>query len=460
MEFLLLVIFIILELGLSVITIFSQKERKCWLFNRFMVSSGELIIYLFMILFPGIDFTFRFKGLFFVLLIRVFVTGICYFVKLKKAEGNKKIAGAIMSAVTGIALISISMIPAFIFTGYNGMDTSGEHPVAEASVILVDESRVEAFEQDGSKREVPTHFFYPADADGTTKYPLVIFSHGAFGYYQSNMSTYQELASNGYVVISLDHPYHSFFTNDTSGKLITVDPQFINNVLTANNETTSEEEIFEISKSWMELRCTDVNFVLDTVKAAATDNKLNDFWYVNNKNASELSDKEKSEVLYVLSLINCDKIGLMGHSMGGSASVSVGRQRNDISAVIDLDGTMLGEEKGYENGEYIFYNEPYPVPVLSIDNEEHHVEGERLGSYYVNNAVINNALDGYNTYFKASGHMNFTDLPLFSPVLAKNLGTGSIDSEHCIRIMNDIVLQFMNQNLKSEGTISLQEYYE
>ena len=38
--------------------------------------------------------------------------------------------------------------------------------------------------------------------------PVVLFSHGAFGYYQSNISTYMELASNGYVVISLDIGQH------------------------------------------------------------------------------------------------------------------------------------------------------------------------------------------------------------------------------------------------------------
>lgn len=73
---------------------------------------------------------------------------------------------------------------------------------------------------------------------------------------------------------------------------------------------------------------------------------------------------------------------------------------------------MLGEELAFEDGRYVFIEEPYPVPLLSIDNEEHHKASEEGGNGYVNVFVLENALDGNNTWFKGSGHMNFTDLPL------------------------------------------------
>ena len=78
----------------------------------------------------------------------------------------------------------------------------------------------------------------------------------------------------------------------------------------------------------------------------------------------------------------------------------------------------------------------------------------------VNVLVLEHALDGNNIWFKGSGHMNFTDLPLFAPPLAKLLGTGSIDSESCIRQMNQIVLQFYDCKLKNGGELPLQEWYE
>ena len=115
----------------------------------------------------------------------------------------------------------------------------------------------------------------------------------------------------------------------------------------------------------------------------------------------------------------------MGHSLGGATAVSVGR-RDDISAVIDLDGTTLGEELSVTDEGILKVNEePYGNPLLSIDNDEHHsqrLESKKKGEIYPNNVIIDNALQGFETYFKGSGHMNFTDFPIFAPTLAnKNL---------------------------------------
>jgi predicted dienelactone hydrolase len=37
---------------------------------------------------------------------------------------------------------------------------------------------------------------------------VVVFSHGAFGVRNSNTTTFLELASRGFIVASIDHPYH------------------------------------------------------------------------------------------------------------------------------------------------------------------------------------------------------------------------------------------------------------
>ena len=158
-------------------------------------------------------------------------------------------------------------------------------------------------------------------------------------------------------------------------------------------------------------------------------------------------------------MTDTEHIGLMGHSMGGAASVTVGRTRDDIDAVIDLDGTMLGEQFSYSNGEYDFYDEAYPVPLLSVSNEAHYFEGQDLVDRYVNSWVLANAKDAKYTYFKGSGHMNFTDLPLFSPALAKMLGIGTIDPEECVITMNQLILDYYNCYLKDMGEVVVQEGY-
>jgi hypothetical protein len=78
---------------------------------------------------------------------------------------------------------------------------------------------------------------------------------------------------------------------------------------------------------------------------------------------------------------------------------------------------------------------------------------------YVNNVIMDNATDGHTTYFKGSGHMNFTDLPLISPFIAKALGTGDVDPEVCIDQVNTLVLRFFDHYLKGSGTFTVEESY-
>ena len=222
MATLLLAVLLITELGFCVYELTRSSSKSSWTPRRFMIDSAQLVIFLIMAFLPGIDFSFRFRALLTVLVLRLIVAGI-FTLAYRSNEKSKKRGAMVMSALISIMLIATNMIPAFVFADYHGRPLTGEYEVKEDQLIMVDESRPEQFENDGSYREVPVHFYYPDDESlEDHSLPLVIFSHGAFGYYQSNASTYMELASHGYVVASLDHPYHSFFTHDTDGKLITV----------------------------------------------------------------------------------------------------------------------------------------------------------------------------------------------------------------------------------------------
>lgn len=455
MNIFLWILLCVVEIVLAGIGIFGRANKRGWLLGRLLTNVGELLLFLVMLLAPSIDLGFRFKGLFIVLLLRLTITLICFLIKRNKLQGNKRIFVMILSAVLGAVLITVSMLPSFIFTNYAGLPTTGEFQVATTKAILIDRSRAEEFESDGSNREVPIYLYYPQDAKENKAYPLVLFSHGAFGYYESNTSTYMELASHGYVVVSMDHPYHSFFTQDTDGKTVTVNPEMIQGIQYINSEAATEEEIFELSAQWLKLRRDDLNFVIDSVKTAADKGLDPEEWYV--------TDGKEENILQALGLVNFDKIGVMGHSLGGAAAVSLGRERADIDAVIDLDGTMLGEELGVQDGVELINQEVYEVPLLSFDNEEHHfarIECREKGIPYANNTVLEHATEGYSTYIKGTGHMNYTDLPLFSPALASMLGTGEIDSTHCITTMNEIVLAFFDCYLKDAGMFSVQECYE
>ena len=454
MEMLLLLVLILTEIGFAAFAMSGKITRGEWAKRRLCVSAVELVTFLVMTLLPGIDFSFRFKGVLVILVLQLIISAIFWLIRRKKETAKGK-PSIVIRTVLGILIISLAMIPAFIFTDYHGRPLSGEYSVAETEAILIDSSRADEFENDGSYREVPVHFFYPESTDAIKAHslPLVVFSHGAFGYYQSNMSAYMELASNGYVVIALDHPHHSFFTTDSAGKTVPVDMGFIQSAIKIENNEYDAETTFDIMSKAMKLRLDDMNFVLDTIKSAVKA-EPDGSWAFS-------SDGSRSDVGRALSLIDTEKIGLFGHSMGGATSVTAGR-RSDVSAVIDLDGTMFGEVLGIEDGEEICSTEPYATPVLDVRNQNHQEsceEAYKLQKDYVNNVIMDNAADGHTTYFKGSGHMNFTDLPLISPFIAKALGTGNVDPEVCIDQVNTLVLRFFDHYLKGSGIFTVEESY-
>ena len=74
---------------------------------------------------------------------------------------NKRKVWIIIGSIFLLLILAIISIPKLLFTDYAGLPTTGSYGVKQVSAILVDNSRVETFETDGSNREVPIYFYYP-----------------------------------------------------------------------------------------------------------------------------------------------------------------------------------------------------------------------------------------------------------------------------------------------------------
>ena len=265
-----------------------------------------------------------------------------------------------------------------------------------------------------------------------------------------------ELASNGYVVVALDHPHHAFFTKDTDGSTVIVNRDFMNTAMTLGSITDAQEK-YKIYTQWMALRTADMGFVLDKLKTAAQAGEPGENWFVSGEDIDAIRS--------VLAMTDISKIGVMGHSMGGATAVAIGRERSDVSAVIDIDGTMLSEYTGVDDEKLEVRNESYNVPILEFVNWDSYSmlpEYRKEGIIYPNEVLIRDAVKGYSVTIRDTRHMDFTDLPLLSPTLAGllgEMGTGERSTEETMMIVNRLVLEFFNCYLKGEGTFSAQEVY-
>lgn len=356
--------------------------------------------------------------------------------KSNKRRSWKKRIVIIFGVLLSLILLFKIALPQIMFPDFEPVLVTGGHTVLNATYTWTDESRIETFTDTGEKRALTVKFWYPEEEG---KYPLIIFSHGAFGVIDSNNSTCEELASNGYVVAGIGHPYHAMFVEDVNGNTTVVDMEFVKRIYTDNGADTPEGEkaVYEFSKEWMELRTGDMHFVLNTILELAT---------------------EGEDELFAR--VDAEHIGLFGHSMGGATAVQIGRERTDIDGVIDLEGTMAGEYVGFANGYEIYNDEPYPIPIMDVNSRAVRediavLEAEHVGWEYVNDYLGRNAIDYREVIFNGAGHLNFTDLPLFSPVLAGMLGVGDVDARECIENVNEIVLIFFDYYLKGEGSLEM-----
>ena len=442
MGLLFLILFTLAEIALVVLTFTKFREKAAWRKNRVIIRAAEALLLLGIILVPAVHMKWRFFGVMMVLAVRLLIAGIVWLVMRKKSNGNRKKPWTIINCVVSVFLIAFALVPTFIFSNYNGLPTTGEYAVKQSDAILVDESRVDTFESDGSHVEVPVHFYYPDTTEGN--FPLVVFSHGAFGYYQSNYSTYAELASNGYVVVALDHPHHAVFSKNTDGNIVTVDQQFINDAMViGGGEEIDNEMVYSVTKDWIKLRTADESFVIDSINEAKKSGAFSDAWHAD----------DDTLLLSVINMTDTDKIGAMGHSLGGAAGVELGRERNDIKALIDLDGTALGEITDVKDGKYVRDPEPYPVPLLVF------VHGATSDDGITEN-MVNNAKDGKMVFCPKANHMDFTDLSMLSPFFSNMLsGKSEVNSEQFMQNINGAVLNWFDFYLKNEGALSVQAQY-
>ena len=356
----------------------------------------------------------------------------------KTNNQNYKTSSIVWKTIITMLALVIAFAPAIVFPQHKSPKVTGKYQVATANYTYIDKNRIEEFTDKGDNRFVNVEFWYPKNADGT--YPLLVFSHGASGIKTSNTSTFTELASHGYIVASIDHPYHSFYTISDDGTKALINTDYNSEVSNANKEGIyTKEEVYSLIQKWMKLRTDDMNFVIDTILT-----------------------KVKSENGTIYQHINTEKIGVFGHSMGGAASVWLSGERDDIDAVVNIDAPFFSElVYKKEIDDFVARGEDFTTPLLNIYSDDVWGQLESNSIYVANKPNNEHFKDAYTVHFKGAKHLSLTDLPLFSPILAIMLqgGKAEIDKYYSIETENELILKFFDFELKGIGHFTPEETY-
>lgn len=431
---LLLLIALIFEVTFAIYCIVTKqndKKLKHWI--RIAVFSAFVILTLSSV----IVWSFRWIMLG-VLLFILAVQGAVSLIRNKTNTKKYKTSKIVWKSIMMIFAFILVLLPAIIFPQHNSPKVTGEYDVATATYTYTDQKRIEEFTDEGQNRFVNVEFWYPKNTDGT--YPLLVFSHGANGIKTSNTSTYTELASHGYIVVSIDHPYHSFYTKSDDGTVAFIKKEYNLEIGNANKEGIyTKEEVYGLIQKWMKLRSDDLNFVIDTIlKKAESDNET------------------------VYQQIDTEKIAVFGHSMGGAASVWLSRERNDIDAVVNIDAPFFSELVYKKNtDDFVARDEDFTTPLLNIYSDDVWGQLESNPTYLANKLDNKHFKDAYTVHFQGAKHLSLTDLPLVSPILANILqgGNADIDKYYSIETENELILHFFDYELKDIGHFNPEKTY-
>jgi dienelactone hydrolase len=223
---------------------------------------------------------------------------------------------------------------------------SGSSPVGTQVMDLADATRDDPFLADGTKRELLVRFWYPADLsrgcapaeytsprvwsyfsklaglplpEVTTNscleapitegaHPVVVFTHGYTATFTDYSFIFEDLASRGYVVASVDHTYEATAVEFPDGR-------FLKSVLGSHIGNTWRMDDQAMSLA-LAARSEDLNFIVHELERLNTD-------------ASPFTGK-----------LDTSRIGVLGHSLGGEAALSTIEQEVRFSAGVLIDPVL------------------------------------------------------------------------------------------------------------------------
>lgn len=216
-------------------------------------------------------------------------------------------------------------------------------------------------------------------AKAESEYPVLVFSHGFGDLPELNAIKAEELASQGYVVVGINHTYDSAVNVLADGRIIPPSPTF--------TEVEDESEISQLLGEAVNIRATDAQFVLDELETIDA----------GNDPTGLLSGK-----------LDLDRTGIFGYSLGGATAVKVLAEDRRFQAGINLDGGLFGDTANASLTQPFLFqnNEAFGTG----DSDANLNQFNQLQQSFVEN--LQN--DGYEITIAGTEHNSFNDVSFLS----------------------------------------------
>lgn len=250
--------------------------------------------------------------------------------------------------------------------------------------------------------------------------PILIFSHGITGSRLLHQILFESLASKGYTVFALDHSYDSN---------ISIFPD--STVADYRSDLTGHVDSIKIRKKQIETRAKDVTFVINKIEEIQ-----------ENKVISKLNNA-----------LDLNKISVGGHSYGGATAIYASSLDNRIIKCVILDGwfSPLPDE---------VISSGVQIPILCLGRPSWKDSDYPLNYNKLEALIDNSKSDKFNIFMKNTLHLDFTDIPVFSPLIRYVMDVGSNPSHVSINSVNDISFLFLEKATNRQLSENLEKYLD
>ena len=329
----------------------------------------------------------------------------------------------------------------------------------------------------GYLRHVPTHSHVhaPVAAPDHGPFPVLLFNHALeLGFTSQNQLLMEHLASHGYVILSIAHPYQSAKVNLGSAGTVAMVSELpsdmnlpraelyrglVGTIYEASHDldeiSAVKEVLSPLAEQYFALGELDRRTFLSQAVALQelrgyrnfisedlledyflydyfAQNSLLQYWVEDIQAIANTLRDLQAPVAGLLESIDTGGFGVFGMSYGGAAAGEFCKIDNRCRAGVNLDGTQFGRR----------WDRAVSAPFLMLYNEEH--QGGNDFAYL----PPTHAFWDYGV--KGSTHFDFTDFTYAWPLFKTLRFTGPIDGMRAIDIMNIVVLNFFDHSLKGE----------
>lgn len=279
------------------------------------------------------------------------------------------------------------------------------------------------FDKPGALEAVRTHAYVNAPlAKAMRPFPVILYSHGYGSWRNASTALVEELVSRGFVVVTIDHSYDALAVEFPNGTIAhfhsrRADP--------AKIVRMSQWDAFFAPQ--LIVRVADVRFVLDALTSL---------------NRGQNPDAEHRALpAHLAGALDLSRIGMFGHSLGGTTTIAVMRQDRRVRAGLLMDSPIpkTARSTGFDRSVMLIRSQNMTVGKFIVPSWQ---------------AFSTHLTDWHREILMpGTDHNDFTDLALiarhfnFSQALRSALQLGPIDAQRALNLERSYLTTFFSRTL-------------